>query len=78
MNGWKDMHNSVGYANMVSENIFTESAYEITMKDVRTKKDNAHELPSGRAKTRQCHAEDRPEDGEGGKEENQQAGGVSH
>ena len=38
MNGWKDMHNSVGCANTVSENIFTESVYKITMKDVRTKK----------------------------------------
>jgi hypothetical protein len=71
------MHNSVGCANMVSENIFTKSAYKITMKDVGTKKDDTYELPSGRAKTRQCHAEDRPEDREGEKEKNQQVGGVS-
>ena len=58
----------------VMENIFTESAYEITMKAVRTKKDDAHELPSGRAETRQCCAEDRPEDGEGGKERYNQEG----
>ena len=53
----------------------TESAYETAMKGVRTKKnDDTHELPCGRAETRQHRVEDRPEDGEGGKERSNQKG----